>query len=402
MNRLDQNRSIVTLAMIMAASLVGLITGYTVPLISLNLAQHQVGTLYVGLLAALPPVGMMLSSFLSPVLCRHFEVRSLIAASLVLLALATVASCMTDSPLLLILPRLFTGLSSGVIVVLGESWITGSASNRHSAMLTGIYTSAFTGCQLTGPLILSAGDEYQPWALLGIIGISFACLFMLRGLPPNSRNSLAERESWKSLIPFLPVLSSGVFCFAFFDASVLALFPLYGIDKGLSESLAVLLITIILAGDALLQAPLGWLADRRGIRLVHIGCATIFCFMLLLLPFFIDSHFLLVANCFVLGASAGGMYTLSLVRAGKIFAGQKLIMINAFLGFFWSAGSVVGPVINGFIISMTNYDSLIVSLLVTGIFFLVIQFISNDKSVVENILINNENLSQKIFNDKEI
>ncbi len=51
----DQNRLAPTLAMIMAASLVGFITGYTVPLISLELAQQQIAPLYVGLLAALPP-----------------------------------------------------------------------------------------------------------------------------------------------------------------------------------------------------------------------------------------------------------------------------------------------------------------------------------------------------------
>jgi hypothetical protein len=69
----EQNRLAPTLAMIMAASLVGFITGYTVPLISLELAQQQIDTVYVGLLAALPPAGMMISSFLSPALCRRLR-----------------------------------------------------------------------------------------------------------------------------------------------------------------------------------------------------------------------------------------------------------------------------------------------------------------------------------------
>ncbi|VAS24695.1 major facilitator family transporter [Klebsiella pneumoniae] len=91
----DQNRLAPTLAMIMAASLVGFITGYTVPLISLELAQQQIAPLYVGLLAALPPAGMMISSFLSPALCRRVEMGVLLSGSLILLALATIASCMT-------------------------------------------------------------------------------------------------------------------------------------------------------------------------------------------------------------------------------------------------------------------------------------------------------------------
>ncbi|MCK4182919.1 YbfB/YjiJ family MFS transporter, partial [Klebsiella pneumoniae] len=123
----DQNRLAPTLAMIMAASLVGFITGYTVPLISLELAQQQIAPLYVGLLAALPPAGMMISSFLSPALCRRVEMGVLLSGSLILLALATIASCMTTDMTLLLLPRLLTGLASGVIIVLGESWITGGA-----------------------------------------------------------------------------------------------------------------------------------------------------------------------------------------------------------------------------------------------------------------------------------
>ena len=132
----DQNRLAPTLAMIMAASLVGFITGYTVPLISLELAQQQIAPLYVGLLAALPPAGMMISSFLSPALCRRVEMGVLLSGSLILLALATIASCMTTDMTLLLLPRLLTGLASGVIIVLGESWITGGAAGSQRATLT--------------------------------------------------------------------------------------------------------------------------------------------------------------------------------------------------------------------------------------------------------------------------
>ncbi len=159
---------------------------------------------------------------------------------------------------------------------------------------------------------------------------------MLRHLPTGTRESLGERASWRSLGAFLPVLASGVFCFAFFDASILALLPLYGMDKGLNEGLAVLLVTVVLTGDAMFQTPLGWLADRVGIRRVHLSCAVVFSLSLLALPLMLGSRIQLMAICLLLGAAAGALYTLSLVRAGKTFNGQKLIMINALFGFFWS------------------------------------------------------------------
>ncbi len=381
----DQNRLAPTLAMIMAASLVGFITGYTVPLISLELAQQQVAPLYVGLLAALPPAGMMLSSFLSPALCRRFEMGALLSVSLILLALATIASCMTTDMTLLLVPRLLTGLASGVIIVLGESWITGGAAGSNRATLTGIYASAFTGCQLAGPLLISVGPAWQHAALMAIVAITAVCLLMLRHLPRGSRESLAERASWRSLGAFLPVLASGVFCFAFFDASILALLPLYGIDKGLNETMAVLLVTVVLTGDAMFQAPLGWVADRFGIRRVHLICAVVFSLSLLALPFMLASRVQLIAICLLLGAAAGALYTLSLVRAGKTFSGQKLIMINALFGFFWSAGSVAGPIVSGMLIGVSGYDGLIITLFASGVLFLLIQCLSkNEKTLLAN------------------
>ncbi|HFP9220021.1 TPA: MFS transporter [Raoultella planticola] len=381
----DQNRLAPTLAMIMAASLVGFITGYTVPLISLELAQQQTDTVYVGLLAALPPAGMMLSSFLSPALCRRFEIGTLLTANLILLALATIASCLTVDLQQLLLPRFLTGIASGVIIVLGESWITGGAAGKNRATLTGIYASAFTGCQLAGPLLISAGADYQIWVLLAVVGLTAACLLMLRHLPGGSRESLAERASWRSLGAFLPVLASGVFCFAFFDASILALLPLYGMDKGLNEAMAVLLVTIVLTGDAFFQAPLGWVADKFGIRRVHLSCAVVFCLALAALPFLLASPVQLIVGCLILGAAAGALYTLSLVRAGKTFSGQKLIMINALLGFFWSAGSVAGPVVSSLLISVSGYDGLLVTLLACGVLFLLIQCLGKtEKALLAN------------------
>ncbi|EML7262285.1 MFS transporter [Raoultella ornithinolytica] len=381
----DQNRLAPTLAMIMAASLVGFITGYTVPLISLELAQQQIDTVYVGLLAALPPAGMMLSSFLSPALCRRFEMGTLLTANLILLALATIASCLTVDLLPLLLPRFLTGIASGVIIVLGESWITGGAAGKNRATLAGIYASAFTGCQLAGPLLISAGADYQIWVLLAVVGLTAACLLMLRHLPSGSRESLSERASWRSLGAFLPVLASGVFCFAFFDASILALLPLYGMDKGLNEAMAVLLVTIVLTGDAFFQAPLGWVADKFGIRRVHLSCAAVFCLALVALPFLLASPVQLIVGCLILGAAAGALYTLSLVRAGKTFSGQKLIMINALLGFFWSAGSVAGPVVSSLLISVSGYDGLLIALLACGVLFLLIQCLGKtEKTLLAN------------------
>nr|WP_113866960.1 MFS transporter [Brenneria salicis]NMN92985.1 putative MFS family arabinose efflux permease [Brenneria salicis ATCC 15712 = DSM 30166]RBP61958.1 putative MFS family arabinose efflux permease [Brenneria salicis ATCC 15712 = DSM 30166]RLM31237.1 MFS transporter [Brenneria salicis ATCC 15712 = DSM 30166] len=362
-----------TLNMIIAASLVGLVTGYTLPLISLKLAQQGHSTATLGILAALPAAGMMLSSFITPLLSRRLHARYLLSSSLIILAASTVASYLLSHPLLLILPRLLTGLASGLLVVLGESWITSRASDKHKATLTGVYTSVFTGCQLLGPLLIAAGENIQIYALWLICGVSGVCALMLKNCADMIRAEERSSASYRSLIPFLPAIASGVFCFAFFDASILSLFPLYGVAQGLDEKSAILLVTLIFLGDALFQTPIGWLADKCGIIKTHIGCGVVFCIMLLLLIFSFPSPTLLASICIILGAAAGGLYTLSLVRAGQIFVGQRLIVMNSLLGLFWSAGSITGPLLSGAVITLFGYDGLIAVLLFTGVLFVSMQ-----------------------------
>jgi MFS family permease len=127
------------------------------------------------------------------------------------------------------------------------------------------------------------------------------------------------------------------------------------------------------------QAPLGWIADRFGIRRVHLTCAVVFC-LAAGLP--VPAGVAYPADCRLPASRRGGgaLYTLSLVRAGKTFSGQKLIMINALLGFFWSAGSVAGPVVSGLLISVAGYDGLLMTLFVSGALFLLIQCLGKAKS----------------------
>ncbi|UDQ75497.1 MFS transporter [Pectobacterium brasiliense] len=374
-----------TINMIIAASLVGLVTGYTLPLISLKLAELGHSTATLGILAALPAAGMMLSSFVTPWLSRHLNASYLLSGSLIVLAASTVASFLLSHPVSLILPRLLTGLASGVLVVLGETWVTSRASDKHKATLTGLYAAVFTGCQLIGPLLIAAGEPIQTYALWLICAISAACAFMLRNCATMVQADESSSASYRDLIPFLPAIASGVLCFSFFDASILALFPLYGMEQGLDEKSAILLVTLIFLGDAVFQTPIGWLADKCGIIKTHIGCGILFCVMLVLITFSFSSPSLLVPVCIVLGAAAGGLYTLSLVRAGQKFAGQRLIVMNSLLGLVWSAGSISGPLFSGAAITFYGYDGLIAILLLTGVLFVGIQGVLRKERVSRSL-----------------
>lgn len=79
-------------------------------------------------------------------------------------------------------------------------------------------------------------------------------------------------------------------------------------DKGLNEGMAVLLVTVVLTGDAMFQTPLGWLADRVGIRRVHLSCAVVFSLSLLALPLMLGSRIQLMAICLLLARRGRALY----------------------------------------------------------------------------------------------
>ncbi|QTF08221.1 MFS transporter [Brenneria izadpanahii] len=365
-----------TFMMIFAASLVGLITGYTLPLISLRLAAMGHGVALLGVISALPAVGMFISSFITPALTRRINMRILLVFSLLALSVSTVASCLLNNPALLLFPRLMTGLASGVVIVIGESWIAGAASERYKATFTGLYTSAFTGFQLMGPLLIVAGNAYETWAVWSIGIMTAVCGLMLVLCRSVASSEEKTPVSYRRVLKTAAAIAVGVLCFSFFDASVLSLFPLYGMANGLTEQTAALLVSVIFLGDALLQPAMGWMADKLGVRRVHIGCGAVFCILSMLVPLTFNSPHLMFLNCFILGAVAGAIYTLSLVRAGKGFSGQKLIVVNSLFGVVWGAGSISGPALTGIVVSFIGYGGVIFCLVGMGLIFLLAQYLS--------------------------
>ncbi|KMJ43814.1 hypothetical protein AB204_17580 [Xenorhabdus khoisanae] len=361
-------------SIILGASLVGLAMGYTLPMVSLKLAGQKHTSTLLGIISALPAVGMLFSSMATPILARLYSLNKLLSFSLILLTVSTLFSTHLNQIYYLAIPRFLMGFACGVIVVIGESWVSGNTNDKHKGTLMGLYTSAFTGCQLLGPLLISIFGitSLIPAILLAMLALLCIALILIN--PSASISSQPEEE--KSRFPVLPLIMSapcliiGVLCFSSFDAVALSMFPLYGLSLGIPETTTMALITLIFLGDAIFQVPIGWLADRTNLKRMHIICGVIFTLSLLAFPFTVNSVFLWI-DVIIMGAFGGGIYTLSLVRAGKKYSGQMLIAINALFGVIWGIGSLTGPLVTGVAMDLFNEKGFIITLISIGLLFIV-------------------------------
>jgi MFS family permease len=99
-------------------------------------------------------------------------------------------------------------------------------------------------------------------------------------------------------------------------------------------------------GDACLQLPIGMLADRVSRRRLFSGCAAALLVSSLLVPVLV--HTVFIWPLWVLfGASAGGLFTLSLILIGERYRDDALVRANAHVAQLWGIGCLLGPLAAG-------------------------------------------------------
>ena len=359
-------------ALFASVSIVGLSTGLTIPLVSLLLSQRGVASDWLGIAAAMPAIGMLLASLCAHRLSKHLANKTLLLFASGLSALSILAIAFSDSLLWLMTWRFLMGVGCGLLVVLGETWVNVISAPQWRGRCVAAYATMYTLCQVAGPSVLAWFGSNAVWPLW----IAFACnvLGFALLLPSKCEMALGEETGKHSMTPlvvirFAPAVILAIFTFAFFDTAMLALLPLYGLQYGLSEQTAVLAVSVLFIGDALFQMPLGWLADRFGAKRVHSYCARFFIVFLLVLPWAMSSMALWLV-LLLLGASAGGLYTLGLIRVGGRFEGQDLVAANAAIGIVWGVGSLTGPIISNGLMNVLGSNGLLSGLVGLSVAFL--------------------------------
>ncbi|MDX4947107.1 MFS transporter [Providencia manganoxydans] len=333
-------------------AVIGIVIGLSIPMVALRLNNYGISELYIGIISAAPALGMFL---IAPVVQRIVYWCGKRQAMLI----ATVVSAISLLPLLSSLPlwllfplRLITGLASGVLICLGETWINELSPENRRGRILAIYTTVFTVSQLLGPSFIAyyGVEDKSPLLICTLLHVISVALFLIMDQKIGDRISATARESNFSIIQFVkvaPGICAGILFFAFFDGTILSMFPIYGMGMGHTEAIAAMMISAILAGDAIMQMPFGWLADHMNREKLYRICGVATLFASCMLPLLITHTYLIWVLLFVLGATAGAIYTIALVQIGQYFSGNDLIIANAAAAMLWGVGNLSGPLLAG-------------------------------------------------------
>ena len=124
--------------------------------------------------------------------------------------------------------------------------------------------------------------------------------------------------------------------------------PLYGLHAGMQERAALFLVTVFMAGNVVLQMPIGLLADRFGRRTLLAGCAVASALGPLLLPVCLDTPVWLGLLLFLWGGTLYAFYSQGIALLGEQFPAAELAAANTVFVMVYCAGGVIGPSLGGF------------------------------------------------------
>ena len=335
-------------AVLAAVLSVGLALGVSMPLVSFRLESWGYGPFAIGVMASMPAFGVLLGAKLASRLAARFGTAGLMrlclwggALSIALLAL------LPNYPLWLVL-RLGLGTVLTIVFILGESWINQLVVEQWRGRLVALYGSCYALSQLAGPLllgVLGTETDHGFWVGVGLLVVSPLLLIGRSGAPVTEACSVTLVDLGR-FCRGLPAIAWAVALFAAFEAMILTLLPVYCLRQGFAEDIALAMVSTVVVGDAVLQLPIGASADRLSRRSLFTGCAVALLLSSLAIPLLL--HTVLIWPLWVLfGASAGGLFTLSLILIGERYRDDALVRANAHVAQLWGIGCLIGPLVAG-------------------------------------------------------
>ena len=329
---------------------VGLLFGFQPPLIALSLSRLGYSSFEIGAVTA--------ASLIAVIICGPFYPRaiarlglkpSIIGGTVCAAAILLLMPLWPSVPVWLAL-RLVAGCALGLVWIASEIWMNSVSSGSRGTVM-GIYGTVFSLGIVAGPLLLElTGTQGATPFAAGAACLLLTLLPMVR-LPrvASSAQSFTLQQGLGAAFKRAPLVMLAALVAGLVEAADLTLLPLFGVHAGQSEPAALLLVAVFMAGNVVLQVPIGLLADRYGRRTLLGLCAAASCVGPLLLKPFFGEPVLLWPLLFVWGGTLYAFYSQGIALLGEEFAAQELPGANTLFVMVYCIGGVIGPSAGGMV-----------------------------------------------------
>jgi MFS family permease len=351
---------------------VGLIFGFQPPLIALALSRLGYSSFAVGAVTAASLIAVMLCGPIYPRAIIRLGLRRSIIGGIVFAALILLLMPLRPSVPVWMALRFIAGCALGLVWIASEIWMNSVSGIESRGTVMGIYGTIFSTGIVAGPLLLEfTGTQGATPFVVGAACLLFTLLPL--ALLPQVTGAAQEFTPLRGLSGALrtaPIVMVAALVAGLVESADLTLLPLFGVQSGQSEQAALLLVAVFMAGNVVLQVPIGLLADRYGRKTLLGFCAVTSCIGPLLLQRCLSNPWLLWPLLFVWGGTLYAFYSQGVALLGEEFPVENLPSANTLFVMVYCFGGVIGPSVGG--IAMDLWPARGLPVLLSGAAFLML------------------------------
>jgi MFS family permease len=299
--------------------------------------------------------------------------KPFITTGLFLYFLVSLFYAVSESVASLILLRLGQGFASAMVLPVAQAYVGEMIPPNREGRLMGLFNISLFGGLSAGPVMgglikdwLSIQASFMGMGILTLVGF-LLCFVMLPAehvTKQDATGTLKKPVDYMDLIKIPSVFSIFIFrtCFTTCIGIIWAFLPLLASTRlGLSSSAIGLLVMVNVLISGLLQAPMGYAADRFSKRSL-----TLFGGVLALVAMLCLDHAETFAQLMVVNGILGlaGGISLPAIMAMGVIEGRRSGAMGSIMGLLalgHSIGMLAGPLLGGVLLDFFNFGTIFLS-----------------------------------------
>ena len=311
-------------------------------------------TAQVGLLGSAHFFGFFIGCWVSPRMMGNVGHSRAFAAFTATGAIGLLAHMLLVDPLAWAGMRVASGFSIAGCYTVIEAWLQAKVTNETRGRTMAAYRVADMGASLVAQLMISV---LEPASYISYNLLALLCCAALLPLT-LTKTAQPSTPSAPRLRPMLavtrsPLAAAGVIVAALSAASFRMVGPIYGTGVGLQTNEIALFLAAFVAGGALAQYPVGWLADKFDRRWVLIWLSVAAICSCMQTVFFTGQGtqaILLTAALF--GLTTFPIYSIAAAHAHDFASAEERVELSAALMFHYALGAIAAPLVASWLIDV--------------------------------------------------
>jgi MFS family permease len=343
---------------------VGLIFGFQPPLMALVLERGGASSFEIGAVTGVTTLAVILCGPFYPRAIAHLGLRPAIILGIgISTAMMFVMPWLPDFGGWLVL-RFITGCALGLEWIASEIWLNRLSTDQSRGTVMGAYATVFAAGVMAGPLLLqiTGTSGWRPFATGALcLALTALPLFAARDHTAADTGPRA-RLHWLQIARAAPTVMVAALIAGLVESAYVSLLPVFALLRGLDEPSSLVLVTVFLAGNVILQLPIGRLGDRLGRLRVLALCAAVCVIGPILLSAVFGIPWLSWPLLLLWGGTMYGFYTQGIALLGESYPHAELADANTVFVVVYCAGGIVGPSLGGLAMDWWQPNGLLVFL----------------------------------------